>query len=161
MTRTLFALLIAGAALLTASTPALAAGPARGYYQCYQTVQTQNAVTGAPDGYGTSFVTSFQLKAHHKYVVSFSVAPDYRTQHIAVKGHKVRFVGGPWDSDSSSYHLKGIFSSHGVTMPNSQANPTKRYTLVLRGRSDDADGAPPASEYAGAVPRSFWYCKKR
>jgi hypothetical protein len=102
MSRTPLALLLAAAALLTAASPALAAAPARGYYQCYQTVQTQNAVTGAPDGYATSFVTSFTLKAHHKNAVSFLVAPDYRTQHIAVKGHKLRFVGGPWDSDSSS-----------------------------------------------------------
>jgi hypothetical protein len=161
MPRTLFALLISGAALLTTATPALAAGPARGYYQCYQTVQTQNVVTGAPDGYGTSFVTSFQLKAHHKYDVSFRVSPDYRTQHITVKGHKVRFIGGPWDDDAASYHLKGTYASHGVTMPNSQADPAKRYSLVLRGRSSDADGAPPATEFTGAVPRSFWYCKKR
>jgi hypothetical protein len=161
MIRTLFALLTVTTALLATSTTALAAAPSRGYYQCYQTVQTQNAVTGAPDGYGTSFVTSFTLKAHHKYDVSFLVAPDYRTQHIAVKGHKLRFVGGPWDSDSSSYHLKGTFSSHGVMMPNSQAAPAKRYTLVLHGRSGDADAAPPTSEFTGAVPRSFWYCKKR
>jgi hypothetical protein len=161
MPRTLFALLITGAALLTAATPALAARPAHGYYQCYQTVQTTNAVTGAPDGYGTSFVTSFRLKAHRKYEVSFLVAPDYRTQHIAVKGQKLRFVGGPWDSDSSSYHLKGVLHPHGVTMANSQANPAKRYKLVLRGRSGDADGAPPATEYTGATPRSFWYCNKR
>jgi hypothetical protein len=161
MIRSIFALLTVSAALLATSTSALAAGPSRGYYQCYQTVQTQNAVTGEPDGYGTSFVTSFQLKAHHKYEVSFLVAPDYRTQHIAVKGHKVRFVGGPWDSDSSSYHLKATLHPHGVTMPNSQVDPGKRYKLVLRGRSGDADGAPPASEFTGAVPRSFWYCKKR
>ncbi len=161
MIRTIFALVAVCAALLATSTSAFAAGPSRGYYQCYQTVQTQNAVTGAPDGYGTSFVTSFLLKAHHKYEVSQLVAPDYRTQHIAVKGHKVRFVGGPWDSDSSSYHLKGTLHPHGVTMPNSQADPGKRYKLVLRGRADDADGAPPASEFTGAVPRSFWYCKKR
>jgi hypothetical protein len=161
MIRTISALVSVSAALLATSTSALAAGPSRGYYQCYQTVQTQNAVTGAPDGYGTSFVTSFQLKAHRKYVVSFRVAPDYRTQHITVKGHSVRFVGGPWDDDAASYHLRGTFSSHGVTMPNSQAAPAKRYTLVLRGHSGDADGAPPASEFTGAVPRSFWYCKKR
>src|SRR6476660_8779117 len=123
MIRTIFALVAVCTALLATSTSALAAGPSRGYYQCYQTVQTQNAVTGERDGYGTSFVTSFQLKAHHKYVVSFRVAPDYRTQHITVKGHKVRFVGGPWDDDAASYHLKGTYFAHGVTMPSSQAAP--------------------------------------
>jgi len=67
MIRTIFALVAVCTALLATSTSALAAGPSRGYYQCYQTVQTQNAVTGEPDGYGTSFVTSFTLKAHHRF----------------------------------------------------------------------------------------------
>jgi hypothetical protein len=163
MIRMLFALLTVSAALLATSASALAAGPSRGYYQCYQTVQTQNLLTGQPNGYYSVFATSFWLKAHHKYQVSILTAGVNRYgQRYSVKRNTLRFVNGVWNDSMSFWHLKGTAHPHGVTMPNAQGplNPAQKYTVVLRGRSGDTDTAPPAQEFTGPVARSFWYCKR-
>jgi hypothetical protein len=163
MIRKLFALLTFSAAPLIISAPALAASPSLGYYQCYQTVQTTNALTNAPDGYASVFATSFTLKAHHKYQVSLLTAGENSFgQRFAVKGHALHFVNGIWNDNSTFWHLTGTVYPHGVTMPNAQPplDPAKKYTVVLRGRSGDTDTAPPAREFTGLVARSFWYCKR-
>jgi hypothetical protein len=163
MIRKLVALLTVGAALFVVSAPALAAGPSLGYYQCYRTLQTTNAVTGAPSGYASAFATSFWLKAHHKYQVSILTAgQNSPKQRFAVKSHTLRFVNGIWNDNMTFWHVTGTVYPHGVTMPNAQAplDPAKKYTVVLRGRAGDTDSAPPPSEFTGPVPRSFWYCKK-
>jgi hypothetical protein len=164
MIRKLFALLAVGAVPLVLSAPALAARPSLGYYQCYVTTQTTNALTGAPDGYTSTFASSFTLKARHNYQVSLLTAGvNGFGQRYAVKGHTLHFVNGVWNDNSTFWHLTGSLYPHGVTMPNAQPplDPTKKYTVVLRGRSGDTDTAPPASEFTGLVARSFWYCKRR
>jgi hypothetical protein len=164
MIHKLFALLTVSAAPLILSAPALAASPALGYYQCYQTVQTTNPLTDAPDGYTSVFATSFTLKARHKYQVSILTAGENGFgQRYAVKGHTLRFVNGIWNDNSTFWHVTGSLHPHGVTMPHAQPplDAAKKYTVVLRGRSGDTDTAPPAHEFTGPVARSFWYCRKR
>jgi hypothetical protein len=164
MTRKLSALLIVSTALLIASAPALAASPSLGYYQCYLTTQTTNVVTGAPDGYASTFATSFTLKANHNYQVSVLTAGvNGFGQRFAVKGHTLHFLNGVWNDNSSFWHLTGTVYPHGVTMPNAQVplKPAQKYTVVLRARAGNTDSAPPAREFTGPVARSFWYCKKR
>jgi hypothetical protein len=158
------ALLTIGAALLTLCAPAFGAQKtaplALGYYQCYLTTKYVSPINGEVS-YGTIFESSFTLKSNSRYTVSFLYSGAGGTGRIVVKGHNVRFVGGAWDSDANSWHLKGTVYPHGITMPHSQLSPAKRYKLVLRGSPNDADTAPPTSEFAGSVPRSFWYCNKR
>jgi hypothetical protein len=161
MIRNLLAVLTVSAATLVLGTPALAAGPSLGYYRCYQTLQTRNALTDVPNGYVSKFATSFTLKPRHNYQVSLLTAGvNGFGQRFAVKGHTLRFVNGVWNDSTTFRHLTGTVYPHGVRMRNAQTplNPAQKYSVVLRGRSGDTDSAPPAREYTGLVPRSFWYC---
>jgi hypothetical protein len=167
MRRSLSTLVVLGAVLLALCAPALgrtshpkSARLALGYYQCYLTTKDVSPINGKVS-YSTVFESSFTLKSNNRYEVSFLYSGGEGPGRIVTNGHNVRFVGGAWDSDARSYHLKGTVYPAGVTMPNSQLTPAKRYKLVLRGARNDADTAPPTSEFTGAVPRSFWYCNKR
>ncbi|MEA2219247.1 MAG: hypothetical protein QOJ35_1873 [Solirubrobacteraceae bacterium] len=162
MTRNIAVLLGACSALLAFGSTAQASGPTLGYYQCYQTTQTTNAATGAPTGYYTKFAGSFWLKAHHKYQVPITTGggPSVYGQRFSVKGNTLRFLNGTWHDDTAFWHVTGAYHSAGVTMPHSVLNPTRKYKLVLRGRSDDTDVAPPATEFSRDPASSFWYCKK-
>ena len=168
MPRTLaVALLTFSAALTALCAPAVgavahrsAARLAPGYYQCYQTSMDVSPINGGVS-YSTIFKSSFTVQSKHRYSVSFLYSGNEGPGVFVIKGHSVRFVGGSFDSNSRFWHLKGTVYPGGVTMPHSTISLTKRYKLVLRGSPNDSDGAPPTSEFTGAVPRSFWYCNKR
>ena len=142
MIRKIFAVLTVSAAPLIVSSPALAAGPSLGYYQCYQTLETTNALTGAPDGFVSMFATSFTLKPRHNYQVSLLTAGvNGFGQRFAVKGRTLRFVNGVWNDSTTFRHLTGTVYPHGVKMPNAQVplNPAQKYTVVLRGRAGEVE----------------------
>lgn len=160
---------IAAVAALALPAVASASGPSLGYYQCYKTEQGRNLYTNAPeDSYESSFATSFTLKTHHKYQVSFLTAENTYGQRFSVSatGSTVHFVNGAWNDDANFLHVTGMFHRYGVRMPHAQSplNPATKYPVVLRGRAGDRDTGPPHREFTGsypAIPTSFWYCKKR
>jgi hypothetical protein len=164
MFRKLSALAAASVGLLALSSPALASGPSLGYYQCYHTIQTTNALTNAPTGYITTFAGAFYLNAHHKYQTGITTGGgNIYGQSFAFKGHTLRFGKGAFNTDLSFWHVTGTYHARGVTMPHSVLNPSRKYKLVLHGRAGDSDSAPPAAgaEFKQYVASSFWYCSKR
>jgi hypothetical protein len=118
-----------------------------GKYDCYHTSRQTNG------SYSQTFAKEIDFYADGRYL-----AVGESQGHWKQAGTTISFTDGPLWSDPYTHDV-GTWDAGGTAMPNSSGSfAGNQYTLVIRS-TRDGENNPPATEYSGAVPTSYDYCK--
>jgi hypothetical protein len=118
-----------------------------GKYNCYHTARQTNG------SYSQTFSKEVDFYADARYLEVGS-----SQGHWKQAGNTISFTDGPLWSDPYTHDVATWYPG-GTAMPNSSGSfAGNQYTLVIRS-TRDGENDPPMTEYSGAVPTSYDYCK--